>query len=97
MLDRAMCVRSVGCSPLSTVTDSATIRGGIVDDVGVAPEKPVPFDATLSRRHSDMAANTPIRRADFATDNLSQLNRKRIGLGRGKPRLNPPLNHAPVA
>jgi hypothetical protein len=97
MRDRAVRVRSLGRSPLPAVTNRATVRGGIVDDVGVAPENPVPFDATLTRRHSHMATDTSIRRADFAADNLSQLNRKRIGLGRGQPRLNPHLNHAPVA
>ena len=68
-----------------------------MDNVGVAAEKPIAFQATLARRHSNVATHAAIRRSDLAADDLPELNGKGIGLRRRQPRRNSLLNHAPVA
>lgn len=92
-----MRVRGIGCSPLSAVTNRTAISRRIVNHIGVPPIKAVAFDAVFTRSHSDMTAHASVRCSDLPAHYLSQLNRKRFGLRRGKPRPNFPLDPAPIA
>ena len=77
-----MCLSGICRAALATVTNRATVSGRIVDNIRVTAEKPVAFDAALTRRHSNVTTYAPIRRPDLAADDLPELNRERVGLGR---------------
>jgi hypothetical protein len=92
-----MRVHRIRRATLATMTDRATIRRWIVDDVGMPPEKSIAFDAALTWSHANVTTYAPIRGPNLAADDLPELNRERVGLGRRQPRLNLPLDHAPIA
>ena len=93
----AVRVRRIRRATLAAMTDCATVSRRIMNNVGMPSEKSIAFDAALTRRHANVTTYAPIRGPDIAADDLPELNCERVGLGRRQPRLNLPLDHAPIA
>jgi hypothetical protein len=93
----AVRVRRIRRATLAAMTDRATVSRWIMDNIGMAPEKSIAFDAAFTSRHANVTTYAPIRGSDIAADDLSELNHERVGLGRRQPHLNLPLDHAPIA